>query len=522
MNHLPSALASTAHYDLPPLRRWAGYVALCIGMFMAILDIQVVITSLHVIEQELGIGPERMSWVQTSYLIAEVVAIPIIGLLMRVFAKRRLFAIAIIVFTIASAGCAASQGFWDLLAWRILQGFAGGVLIPLVFSAVFLMFPKGIEQTFATTVGGFLAILGPTLGPLIGGWITEYSSWHWVFLINIGPGIIALAVGFVSLPREKMSLGVLSELDWFSLVAFGLSLALLIIGLKEAPSSGWLSLKVMSCFAFSAALLAASIFRAVPAIHFHLLHDRALAFGCALSFLFGFILFSTVYILPVFLAFVRGHGPLAIGLITVVMGATQIVVSPFVVQIDRYLDARLLTAIGFAALAFGLALNADLNTASDYDEVFWPQVIRGAFIMFCVLPSIRLALGLQPLTQVNDASGLFNVVRNIGGAIGIAVMDTVMFTRGPSHGDRLTELARTDPKAAAAELGVPVEDIPAPDDAMGFLTFLETVEPAALTLAINECFWLLATASLIALPLLYWLGPVESAKPVKGAPARHA
>jgi DHA2 family multidrug resistance protein len=177
MNQAPLPEAAT-HFHLPAFRRWAGYVALCIGMFMAILDIQVVVTSLHVIEQDLGIGPERMSWVQTSYLIAEVVAIPIIGLLMRVFAKRRLFAIAIVLFTIASAGCAASFGFWDLMAWRVLQGFAGGVLIPLVFSAVFLMFPKGIEQTLATTVGGFLAILAPTLGPLIGGWITEYTSWH--------------------------------------------------------------------------------------------------------------------------------------------------------------------------------------------------------------------------------------------------------------------------------------------------------------------------------------------------------
>jgi DHA2 family multidrug resistance protein len=274
---------------------------------------------------------------------------------------------------------------------------------------------------------------------------------------------------------------------------------------------------VALCFATAIALLGIAILRPRPAIHFHLLGDRALAFGCALSFLFGFLLFSSVYVLPVFLAFVRGHGPLAIGLITVVMGLTQIIAAPIVVAIDRHFDARWLTALGFAAFAAGLAMNAGLTVNADYDEVFWPQILRGAVVMFCVLPTIRLALGLQPLSQVNDASGLFNVVRNVGGAIGIAIMDTVMFTRGPHHAESLTDLARSDPQAAAAAMGIAVEDIPAADDAMGFLTFLETLEPASLTLAINECFWLLAVTSLLALPLLWWLGPVDSAKPVKAA-----
>ena len=514
MTHAPLPDAST-HFHLPAFQRWAGYVALCIGMFMAILDIQVVVTSLHVIEADLGIGPERMSWVQTSYLIAEVIAIPIIGLLMRVFAKRRLFAIAILLFTVASAGCAASHGFWDLMAWRVLQGFAGGVLIPLVFSAVFLMFPKGIEQTLATTVGGFLAILAPTLGPLIGGWITENTSWHWVFLINIAPGILALAVGLFALPKELPNWRVLRELDWLTLIAFGLSLAFLIIGLKEAPKHGWLSTTVIGCFLVSVICLVLSVRRPASAIHFYLLRDRALAFGCAISFIFGFVLFSTVYILPVFLAFVRGHGPLDIGLITVVMGITQIIVSPFIVQIDRYFDARLLTAIGFAAFAAGLGLDAVLTINSDYNEVFWPQVIRGAFVMFCILPSIRIALALQPLAQVNDASGLFNVVRNIGGAIGIAIMDTVMFSKGPEYGDWLLDLIKSNPAEAASYLGIAPADMPAPDDAMGLLGIMETIEPAALTLAINDCWWLLAAVSLAALPVLWWMGPVESSKPVR-------
>jgi DHA2 family multidrug resistance protein len=148
-------------YSLPFLARWLGFIALSLGMFMAILDIQVVVTSLKSIEEALQIGPEFMSWIQTAYIIAEVIAIPVTALLTRVFSMRWLFVGALSIFTLASMGCAFSTGFYDLLAWRVLQGFAGGVLIPLVFSAIFLLFPKGIEQTFATAIGGFLAVLAP-------------------------------------------------------------------------------------------------------------------------------------------------------------------------------------------------------------------------------------------------------------------------------------------------------------------------------------------------------------------------
>ncbi len=502
-------------YALPFLPRWLGYLALAIGMFMAILDIQVVVTSLKAIEEALHIGPDRMSWVQTSYIIAEVIAIPVTALLTRVMSMRWLFVIALSVFTLASIGCAFSTGFHDLLAWRVLQGFAGGVLIPLVFSAIFLLMPKGLEQTFATAIGGFLAVLGPAFGPIIGGWLTEHYSWHWLFLINVGPGILATLTGLAFLPRIKPRWSILNELDWLSLASFGLSLALLILGLKEAPSQGWLSFAALGCFALSACCLLFAVKRPNSAILFHLLKDRALAFGCALSFLLGFLLFASVYLLPVFLGFVRNHGPLAIGLIVLVMGVTQLASAPITVWVDRYIDARLLTALGFAVITLSFALNADLTVNSDEAELFWPQVLRGASIALCILPPIRIALALVPIDKVSDASGLFNLVRNIGGVIGIAVMDSVMLTRAPTHAENLLELARANPVAAAPLLGLTVDELPAPDDAMGIFSLTDTVQSAGLTQAINECWWLLAAVALLALPLLWWLGPVESAKAIK-------
>ncbi len=503
----------THKFDIPPLPRWLGFIAACVGMFMAILDIQVVVTSLPVIEEALEIGADQMSWIQTSYLIAEVIAIPLTGLLMRVFTMRWLLVGSLVMFTIASLGCAASSGFAELLVGRVFQGVAGGLVIPVVFTSIFLLFPPGVQQTIATTLGGFLAVLAPTLGPVAGGWLTENYSWHWLFLINIVPGCIAIIVAILCLPRGATNFKLLKSLDWLSLLWMGLGLAILLIGLKEAPSEGWLSTFVLSCFAVVPLFAWLLWRRPNPAIMFHLFEDRALSFGCMLSFLLGFCLFGAVYLMPVFLAFVRGHGPLEIGLVTLVSGAAQLIAAPFVVQLDRRFDARLLAAIGFSLFALGLYLDANLNIESDYDALYWPQIVRGFAIALCILPPIRFALALTPLDKIGDASGLFNVSRNIGGAIGIALLDTIMFSRSPDFTQNIMDLVKTSPEAAATILKMPVADIPTPDDATGLMSIIDAAQGAGLTMAINECWILLGSVALLALPILFILGPIRSAVP---------
>jgi MFS transporter, DHA2 family, multidrug resistance protein len=511
MNSLPPPHLSI--YQVPPLPRWLGFIAACVGMFMAILDIQVVVTSLPVIEEALKIGADQMSWIQTSYLIAEVIAIPLTGLLMRVFTMRWLLVAALVTFTIASLGCAGSVGFIDLLLWRVMQGIAGGLLIPLVFSSIFLLFPVGVQQTIATTLGGFLAVLAPTLGPVAGGWLTEHYSWHWLFLINIAPGIVAMTVAVLTLPRSSMNLKLLKSLDWLSLLWMALALSILLIGLKEAPSRGWSSPFVLGCFA-SVPLFSWALWkRPNPAIMFSLFEDRALSFGCALSFLLGFCLFGMVYLMPVFLAFVRGHGPLEIGIVTLVSGIAQLVAAPFVVQLDRRFDARLLSAVGFGMFAVGLFMSTRQTLDSDYDALFWPQVVRGLSIALCILPPIRFALALTPLDKIGDASGMFNVTRNIGGAIGIALIDTVIFSRSSEYSDRIMDAVKAAPAAAASVLGMAVEDVPLPDDATGMMSIIDAVQGASLTMAINDCWMLLGAVALLALPILAVLGPIRSAMP---------
>src|SRR6266481_5625957 len=212
---------------------WFGFSLMCLGMFMAILDIQVVATSLPAIQRALAISPDAMSWIQTAYLIAEVIAIPLTGLFTRVLTLRWLFVTAVTVFTLASIGCAFSGSFAVLLVFRVVQGFSGGVLIPAVFSAVFLLFPPRLHAA-ATTIGGVVAVLAPTIGPVVGGWITDTWSWPWLFLINVIPGLIAAAATPLLLPRQDADLSELKKLDMVSLVVLAAALAGLEIGLKEA------------------------------------------------------------------------------------------------------------------------------------------------------------------------------------------------------------------------------------------------------------------------------------------------
>jgi DHA2 family multidrug resistance protein len=485
---------------------WVGFATMCIGMFMAILDVQVVATSLPTIQSALAIAPDQMSWVQTAYLIAEVIAIPLTGLLTRTLSMRWLFVLAIAVFTLASLGCAASNSFDALIFWRVVQGFSGGTLIPAVFSAVFLLFPAR-RQGIATMLAGVLAVLAPTVGPIVGGWITATYSWHWLFLINVVPGIISALVAGMLLPKTAMRLSAARTLDIQSLGLMAIALAALEIALKEAPRRGWTAGLVMGLLALSLASSVGFVRRTLRANHpivgLGSFADRNFTIGCMLSFVLGIGLFGSVYLMPVFLAFVRDHNALEIGTIMLVTGIAQLSTAPVAVALEQRLDARMLTAAGFGLFAVGLGLSALQTPQTDYDGMFWPQVIRGLAIMFCLLPPTRLALGNLDKCRVPDASGLFNLMRNLGGAIGLALIDTVIYSRSPVHGAAIIRRLEAGDTNTAKYIGLPLDLFamrPAgPLDAATQAMLQPLVERAALTQAINEAWAMVAVLTVAAL-----------------------
>jgi DHA2 family multidrug resistance protein len=491
---------------------WVGFAAMCIGMFMAILDIQVVASSLVTIEAALRISADKISWIQTAYLIAEVIAIPLTGWLTRMLSLRLLFASATVGFTLASLACAFSAGFGPLIVARVVQGFCGGMLIPSVFTSIFSLIPEP-RRVAATAIAGTFAMIAPTIGPAVGGFLTETFSWRWIFHVNIAPGIIVSAMSFYFLPRRKPNWQQLREIDYATIALAALFLATLELLLKEAPKRGWhgefVTMVALICAVSGAAGLAQCLRTRFPFVDLRRFRELSFSLGCALSFIFGMGLYGSVYLLSIFLGGVRDHTPLEIGEIMMVSGAAQLLTAPIAAALETRIDARLLTVAGFGLFGAGLFANGFETVHTDFSELFWPQVLRGVSVMLCILPATRLALDHLSEDDVPDASALFNLMRNLGGAIGIAVIDTVLEQRTPGHvADLVARLEAGDPNTARV-VGLPVQLFHnrsmGPIDPVTKSLVEPLVRKAALVYSFNEAWLLIAglfAVSLLMVPLI--------------------
>jgi MFS transporter, DHA2 family, multidrug resistance protein len=495
-----------------PLRLWAGFIAMSIGMFMAVLDIQIVASSLPEIQTALLIPFDRLSWVQTSYLSAEIVAIPLTGWITRALAMRGAFIVCVLGFTIGSAMCAAADGFWWLVLSRVAQGFFGGFLIPLVFSAVFLMF-DGSARVRATMVAGVMAMLAPSLGPTVGGFITDRFSWHWLFLINVPPGILVAGLAAWAVSAGRPFVQSVAAIDLTAAPFLALFLAGLQVVLSEAPTQGWgdpVMLGLISvCLASGLVTLWRCLNHPAPLVLLSPFRQRNFVLGCVFSFALGAGLYCATFLLPLFLGIVRHHDPFEIGLIMIVTGLAQLAAAPVATVLERRSDPRLLTACGYALLAAGLLSNGFMTPADDFWELFWQQAARGAAFMLCLLPTTSLALDDFPPHEVSNASGLFNLMRNLGGSIGLAVLNSMIEQRVPSHVAALVERLQAGDRETAQFVGLPLDRFTGqslgPIDAETRDLVAPLVEHAGLTLALNEAWLLLGGLmflSLLLVPLM--------------------
>jgi DHA2 family multidrug resistance protein len=504
---------------------WLGFGAMCVGMFMAILDIQVVASSLTTIGDALGLSKSQLGWIQTSYLMAEVIAIPLTSLLTRGFSLRWLFAAATCAFTLASIGCALSGSIGALLAFRVAQGFFGGMLIPAVFTAVFTLMPER-DRLRATTIAGLFALLAPTLGPVVGGYLTQTQSWHWIFFINVVPGlaVTALVANYVHAGAPDRT--ALRRLDLFGLVSFATSLALLELLLNEGPSRHWqgnfVAVTIVACILSGALGIWRCLTATHPFVDLKRFGNIGFAAACIFSFVLGLGLFGSIFIMSLFLGLVREHSPLIIGEILMVTGVAQLLTAPLSAWAETRAAPRLLTMLGFGLFGAGLLANGFVTPQSDFAALLWPQALRGGALMLCLLPTARLALDIWPAAQVPEASALFNLLRNLGGAIGIALIDTMVQERARGHVATVVARLQAGDPVTARWVGLPValfHNRPmGPVDDMTRIMVTPLIERAALTQVLNEAWIALAilfALSLLALPLMGRLKvkPGSSARP---------
>ena len=424
-------------------RQLAGFLAMVFGMFMAILDIQIVSASLSEIQAGLSASADEIPWVQTSYLIAEVVMIPLSGFLARALSTRVLFLSAAIGFTAASALCATATTIDQMIVYRALQGFIGGGMIPSVFAAAFTIFPPS-KRSIVSPIIGLIATLAPTIGPTVGGYLSNAYSWHWLFLVNIVPGIlVAIAVYFL-VDFDKPNHSLLKRFDFSGLAAMAIFLGSLEYVLEEGPRYDWLDDTTIATLAVAAVAGGAFFFwRALtapqPIVELRAFKDRNFAFGSAFSFVMGIGLYGLTYLYPVYLAQVRGYDALMIGETMFVTGVAMFLTAPIAGRLSTLLDPRALMLIGFMGFAAGTYVASGITPDWDFNELLLPQILRGCSLMLCMVPINNLSLGTLPPDQLKNASGLFNLTRNLGGAVGLAVINTVLNNRLDLHLQRLHE-----------------------------------------------------------------------------------
>lgn len=437
---MPQAGDHAGHVDRAKL---IGWVAMVVGMFLAILDIQIVASSLENIQAGLSASPDEIGWVQTSYLIAEVVMIPLSGFLSRLMSTRWLFVISAIGFTVMSVASAFAWSIESMIWFRAAQGFLGGAMIPTVFATTYIIFPPEKRNT-ASVMIGLIATMAPTIGPTLGGFLTQSLSWHWLFLINVLPGLAIAAVVAMTLRVDRGDPSLLKGFDLWGLLAMAVFLGSLEYVLDEGPKDDWFD-ETAIIYGTIVCMIAGIYFfwrmftYDKPIVDLKSFADRNFTMGCVFSFTLGVGLYGSVYIMPLMLSRVRGYDSLEIGMIMAVTGIAQFLSAPIAGKMTAKYPPRVVLGIGLGLFATGLAMHGFNNSEVSFNELILPQIVRGAALMFCMLPVTNLALGTLPPEKIKNASGLYNLMRNLGGAIGMAAINTLLDKRIDYHFSLLSE-----------------------------------------------------------------------------------
>ncbi|MFG6081825.1 DHA2 family efflux MFS transporter permease subunit [Paracoccus litorisediminis] len=508
----PATAGGAPAQDQIDPRRLITFLLMVLGMFMAILDIQIVSASLPEIQAGLAASGDEIQWIQTSYLIAEVIMIPLSGYLSRMLSTRWVFTISAGGFTLMSLLCGLSTSIGEMILWRSLQGFLGGAMIPTVFACAYTIFPRS-KMHIVSPMIGLVATLAPTIGPTLGGYLTEFLSWHWLFFINIIPGIIVTVAAFTLIDFDKPDLSLLNKFDWWGFLGLALFLGAMEYVLEEGAGDDWFAdhvIVIMTAVMVVGGFL--FFWRAFtadePIVRLDAFADRNFAMGSLFSFGLGIGLYGLIYIFPVYLSAVRGYNSLQIGETMMVSGIAMFLTAPIAGRFSQTSDPRIMMGIGFVMFSLSCWMMTGLTEDWDYWEIFVPQILRGVSLMLCMVPVSNIALGMLPPDKVKNASGLFNLTRNLGGAVGLALINTILTNRQDFHFARLAEGVSVTSDAAQKAIGMLEQAYSTLGDAAhtaALSTITSMAKLQAVVMSLSDIFLILAVLFLSLGGLLFFV-----------------
>jgi len=491
-------------------KTWIAVLGATLGAFMAVLNIQIVNASLADIQGAIGAGIDDGGWISTSYLIAEIVVIPLSGWLAQVFSIRIYLLTNAVLFLTLSVACAFAQDLPQMIALRAVQGFTGGVLIPLAFTLIITLLPKA-KQPVGLALFALSATFAPAIGPTIGGYLTENWGWEYIFYVNLVPGAVMIGMLWYALDRAPMQLNLLREGDWFGIATMAIGLAALQTVLEEGNKDDWFGSPFIVRLSVIAAV-ALSLFLVIeltankPLLNLRLLARRNFGFGILANFLLGVALYGSVYVLPVYLSRIQGYNAEQIGMVLAWTGLPQLFLIPLVPQLMKRFDARLIIGTGFVLFAASNFMNIYMTPDYATDQLFWPNVVRAVGQALVFAPLSAVATSAIEAENAGSASGLFNMMRNLGGAVGIAMLQTFLTKREQYHSNVLTQSVSMLEQATRTRIGQLTQyflNHGVADHAeathRALVAIGKIVQKQAYILAFSDTFYLLGATLIVAL-----------------------
>jgi DHA2 family multidrug resistance protein len=491
-------------------KTWLAVIGATIGAFMAVLNIQIVNASLADIQGAIGAGADDGGWISTAYLVAEIVVIPLTGFLAHVFSLRRFFIVNGALFLVFSAACALAHNLQQMIVLRAVQGFAGGVLIPLAFTIIITMLPKS-KQPIGLALFALSATFAPAIGPTIGGYLTENFGWQYIFYVNLIPGAIMLVMLLVSLEKAPMQLLLLRQGDWPGIATMAIGLSTLQTALEEGNKDDWFSSPFIVRLAAIAAIsltafVAIELTVARPLLNLRILARRNFGLGSLSNFLLGIALYGSVFIMPIYLSSIQGYNSEQIGFVLAWTGFPQLLLIPLIPSLMKRFDARLIIGFGFALFAASNFMNVHMTGDTAADQLIVPNIIRALGQALCFAPLSAVATAGIEAENAGSASALFNMMRNLGGAIGIASLQTFVSKREQYHSNIIGNAVSVFQQATRARIdhlagallshGVP-DAAQATHEAI--IAIGMRVRQQASIMAFSDTFFLLGVALLLAL-----------------------
>ncbi|OKH43729.1 EmrB/QacA family drug resistance transporter [Calothrix sp. HK-06] len=526
-----AAKASLSHSTGQPpkdvtLKDWIGVYSTLLGAFMAVLDIQITNASLNDITGALGASLDEGAWISTAYLVAEIVVIPLTGWLSQVFSVRLYLLVNAALFICFSIVCAFATSLPQMIVFRAGQGFTGGVLIPMAFSVILMTLPPA-KQPVGMALFGLSATLAPSLGPTVGGWLTDSYSWQYIFYLNVLPGLLLIAGVWYALPQRPTQLHLLKKGDWFGIVTMAIGLASLEFFLEEGNRKDWLGSEEIQKAALTTAIflpifIIIQLVNKNALLNLRLLVRRNFLIAIITTMGLGLGLYGSTFILPLYLAQIQGYNAMQIGETIMWAGMPQLFITPFVPKLMKHFDLRLLVAVGFVLFGLSCFMNVSMSQDTGVIQLIPAQIVRALGQPLVMTPLSSFATsGIEP-KQIGSASSIYNMARNLGGSFGIAALGTLQSMRERFHSNRLVDAVSLsnpitrDRIDQLTQMFLQHTSDPVQAQNQAYAAIGNIVRREANIMAFNDCFFFMGCA-LFASALLVLL--FKKVKPVAGGGA---